>query len=176
MYLTLNNYLISAVKVLKHYGYGYLCKDEDAVSHIAEYMMKADQIFNETGSRDAFRVYYARFGILDYINRYNKKRHHNLSLDFDMCRGGTFKDLIPSEANGPEECASKTEILSMIENTDKLTDKQKQCINMHYLHGQTLDTIGKELGVTRERVRQIIQQSITILRELFDVDTVSQDR
>lgn len=174
MYLTLTDYLTSAVKVLKHHGYGFLCRDEDAISHVAEYMMKADQIFDGNGSRDAFRVYYARFGIMDYLNRYGKKRHSTLSLDFSTINGGTFRDTIASDAITPDEHASRTEILSMIANTDKLTDRQKQCINLYFLDGATLESIGQEFGgITRERVRQIINESINILRELLDVDTIS---
>ena len=63
----------------------------------------------------------------------------------------------------------------------KLNDKQRAVVERRYgLHGHessTLEEVGNELGVTRERVRQIQIEALRRLREIleregFSVDTV----
>lgn len=164
MYLTLENYLLSAKRILIKYGCGYLCKDEDAISHVAEFMMKADQKFDGSGSRDAFRVYYGRFGVLSYI-RHKKSQPKNRSVDFYDYDGSV---------KSPDQAAEQKELIDNIFNSSNLSERQKKCLAMHYLEGVTLEAIGKELKVTRQRVQQIINDSIEQLRGDFHVESVQE--
>ena len=63
----------------------------------------------------------------------------------------------------------------------KLNDKQRAVVERRFgLHGReiaTLEEVGNELGVTRERVRQIQIEALKRLREIleregFSIDTV----
>lgn len=63
----------------------------------------------------------------------------------------------------------------------KLNEKQRAVVERRFgLHGReiaTLEEVGNELGVTRERVRQIQIEALRRLREIleregFSVDTV----
>jgi RNA polymerase primary sigma factor len=48
--------------------------------------------------------------------------------------------------------------------SDVLTDKQQYVVEHAVLHEKTYKEIGDEFGLTRERIRQIIQQSFILLR------------
>lgn len=50
-------------------------------------------------------------------------------------------------------------LLSMVK-----TPRLRNIVEQYYLHGQTLDDIGRELGVTRERIRQMLNQTYEQIR------------
>ena len=62
---------------------------------------------------------------------------------------------------------------------DELDDKQKVVVERRFgLHGFdrcTLDVVGKDLGVTRERVRQIQMESLRKLRKILESEGFSAD-
>ena len=43
-------------------------------------------------------------------------------------------------------------------------EKMRKVLELRYLEGMTLDQVGNIMGVTRERVRQIEQKAIRMLR------------
>ncbi|MCU7940127.1 MAG: RNA polymerase sigma factor RpoS [gamma proteobacterium symbiont of Bathyaustriella thionipta] len=85
-------------------------------------------------------------------------------------------DAIPDEAN-PEPFAFLQDE-NMRENLDKwmmqLNDKQREVVDRRFgLHGYdtaTLEEVGNEIGVTRERVRQIQLEALKRLREILEND------
>jgi len=62
---------------------------------------------------------------------------------------------------------------------DRLTDKQKAVVERRFgLHGHekaTLEQVGEEIGVTRERVRQIQMDALARLRSIMESHGLSQD-
>lgn len=82
----------------------------------------------------------------------------------------TYRDILPdplaadpaAEAGGQDAGSRIRQALS------NLTDRERHIIVRYYgLHGevpQTLDEIGETLGITRERVRQIRNKSLKVLR------------
>jgi len=62
---------------------------------------------------------------------------------------------------------------------DRLNDKQREVIERRFgLHGyerSTLEEVGKEIGVTRERVRQIQMDALKRLREIMESEGFSED-
>ena len=52
----------------------------------------------------------------------------------------------------------------------QLPDKQRSVIERRYLKGMTLDEVGAEDGVTRERIRQIEAMALETLRDIFNPD------
>jgi RNA polymerase nonessential primary-like sigma factor len=94
-------------------------------------------------------------------------------------------DSIPDENNvDPSELLQDETISSSIDRwIDKLTSKQREVVERRFgLHGYetaTLEQVANELGVTRERVRQIQMDALKRLREFlekdgFSVETVFQ--
>jgi len=90
-------------------------------------------------------------------------------------------DAIPDEAN-PEPFAA-LEDEDVITHLDawlsELTDKQRAVVERRFgLHGHekaTLEEVGNEIGVTRERVRQIQIDALRKLREIMEQAGFSQD-
>jgi len=62
---------------------------------------------------------------------------------------------------------------------DRLNDKQREVVERRFgLHGyerSTLEEVGKEIGVTRERVRQIQMDALKRLREILESEGFSED-
>jgi RNA polymerase primary sigma factor len=90
-----------------------------------------------------------------------------------------FGSLIPSESPGVEEEI----VVGLGENTlraavEKLPDREKEVIKRRYgLDGDpdpvSLEQIGRELGITRERVRQIEQQALERLAGQREIAALS---
>lgn len=106
------------------------------------------------------------------------------------CLGEMISD---EHATGPDARLSHEAISSHLENMLlSLTHRQEQVLRLR--HGlsitdeygwplpqtqqvtrpQTLDEIGARLGVTRERIRQIESQSLTLLREKYDWSDIAE--
>ena len=62
---------------------------------------------------------------------------------------------------------------------EKLNDKQREVVERRFgLHGyetSTLEEVANELGVTRERVRQIQMDALRRLRDILERDGFSLD-
>jgi RNA polymerase nonessential primary-like sigma factor len=61
----------------------------------------------------------------------------------------------------------------------KLTDKQREVLERRFgIHGyenSTLEKVAEELGVTRERVRQIQMDALRRLRDILEKEGFSQE-
>ena len=80
----------------------------------------------------------------------------------------------------PSRCAQKTAMNDIVEHwLWELNDKQRGVLERRFgLHGYrraTLEQIGDEIGVTRERVRQIQLDALSKLRLLMEKDGISSD-
>jgi len=90
-------------------------------------------------------------------------------------------DAIPDENNlDPSAQLEEDDILSRLEHwLDQLTDKQRAVVERRFgLRGYdraTLEEVGSEIGVTRERVRQIQIDALKKLREVMERSGYSQD-
>jgi RNA polymerase primary sigma factor len=93
----------------------------------------------------------------------------------------TLEDILPSEtAQEPlsvfEHARRMEEIASWL---DMLDDKERKVIMLRYgldqQEPQTLEAIGKIVGVTRERIRQIEQKALKQLRRIVKKQNVGRD-
>jgi RNA polymerase nonessential primary-like sigma factor len=101
----------------------------------------------------------------------------------DVPRGPGFErsllDSIPDEQNiDPSLLLQDDDIHDKLEMwLHKLTEKQRSVVERRFgLHGRetgTLEEVGNELGVTRERVRQIQIEALKRLREILERDGFS---
>ena len=95
--------------------------------------------------------------------------------------GKTLLDTIPDEhAQDPTESLQADEVHNNIEEClAQLTDKQREVVERRFgLHGysvSTLEEVGREIGVTRERVRQIQMDALKKLRKILEHEGISVD-
>ena len=90
-------------------------------------------------------------------------------------------DLIPARPEAePAQCAQKDKVNAIVDHWIlELGDKQRAVVERRFgLHGyrrSTLEEIGREIGVTRERVRQIQLDALSSLRVMMESHGVSSD-
>lgn len=93
----------------------------------------------------------------------------------------TLIDAIPDENNpDPSDLLQDEDVLANLENwIARLSDKQREVVERRFgLHGykiSTLEEVGNEIGVTRERVRQIQMDALKRLREILESEGFSSD-
>lgn len=90
-------------------------------------------------------------------------------------------EMMPDEASlDPADWLEDENLKMLIEEwVDKLTDKQREVILRRYgLRGHdraTLEDVGEEIGLTRERVRQIQVEALDCLRFMLQEQGISMD-
>ena len=95
-----------------------------------------------------------------------------LSIDtpYGSEEGSTLQNVMPDQnAEDPLRTMMKTDLSEVIEGILKqLPPRQKEIVKMRFGIGQnreyTLDEIGKEFKITRERIRQLLFQALVKLR------------
>jgi RNA polymerase nonessential primary-like sigma factor len=80
----------------------------------------------------------------------------------------------------PSRCVQKERVEHLVDEwVAELSDKQRTVVERRFgLHGYrraTLEQIGAEIGVTRERVRQIQLDALKALRSMMERQGISQD-
>ena len=80
----------------------------------------------------------------------------------------------------PPRCAQRDDVLEIVDHwVCELSDKQRAVVERRFgLHGyrrETLEQIGEEIGVTRERVRQIQLDALKNLRAMMESHGISGD-
>jgi RNA polymerase nonessential primary-like sigma factor len=95
--------------------------------------------------------------------------------------GKTLLDTIADEhVQDPTDVLQEDEIHNNIEDClAQLSDKQREVVERRFgLHGysvSTLEEVGREIGVTRERVRQIQMDALKKLRKILEHEGISVD-
>ncbi len=108
---------------------------------------------------------------------------HPVSLDapLDSDPQGSLMDMLPGDlADGPEARAAQHETSLLVHDwLARLTDRQRLIITRRFgLEDDdpaTLEALAAELGVTRERVRQIQQEALVKLKRALAAHGVSRD-
>ena len=95
--------------------------------------------------------------------------------------GKTLLDTLPDHsARDPTEALQEEDVHSNLEDSlSQLSDKQRAVVERRFgLHGHqvsTLEEVGKEIGVTRERVRQIQMDALKKLKRILEQEGFSVD-
>ena len=90
-------------------------------------------------------------------------------------------ELLPARPDAePPQCAQKAEVNAIVDGwVFQLNEKQRAVVErrfgLHGYHRSTLEEIGQEIGVTRERVRQIQLAALSTLRSMMESQGVSSD-
>lgn len=90
-------------------------------------------------------------------------------------------ELLPAQRDAePARCVQKAEVNAIVDHwVFELGDKQRTVVERRFgLHGyrrSTLEEIGRDIGVTRERVRQIQLDALSNLRSMMESHGASSD-
>lgn len=93
----------------------------------------------------------------------------------------TLLDIVPGyRSSEPEEALSSNNLSQNLDQwLDQLTDKQCAVLSRRFgLRGHeksTLEVVGREIGLTRERVRQIQVEALKALREILEQNGLNND-
>jgi len=120
---------------------------------------------------------------IDDVKRMMGLNERVTSIDTPLGRDSdaTVVDSIKDESdNDPAGLLQKADVKSHIDDwLNQLNDKQREVVERRFgLHGyeiSTLEEVGSEIGVTRERVRQIQIEALRRLREVLERDGYSID-
>lgn len=166
MFLTMNEYLLGAQKILNLYGYNCHKNDEDAISFVASCMMKADQTWDgKSSSRDTWRFNQARYAIMKLKTKHQKrKKLTSLDRVIGKKEGRHLKlsDIIVHQEK-PDITNSLKDVIDKAKNV--LSAVQFKCVNMYYIQQKTMEEIGSELGITKQAVSLSIKRAIQILQD-----------
>ncbi len=93
---------------------------------------------------------------------------------------GLLDSLAAAKDAEPQRCAQKDAVHDLVDHwVFELGDKQREVLERRFgLHGYprlTLEEIGREIGVTRERVRQIQLDALKNLRRMMERNGISGD-
>ncbi|MFQ5644251.1 MAG: RNA polymerase sigma factor RpoS [Thiogranum sp.] len=117
------------------------------------------------------------------VKRMLKLNERVTSVDVPISRDSdkTLIDAIPDENNpDPSDLLQDADVLANLEVwVARLSEKQREVVERRFgLHGykiSTLEEVGREIGVTRERVRQIQMDALKRLREILESEGFSSD-
>ena len=120
---------------------------------------------------------------LNDVKRLLKLNERVTSVDVPIGKDSdkTLIDAIPDESNpDPSDLLQDEDVLANLEHwIARLSDKQREVVERRFgLHGykiSTLEEVGNEIGVTRERVRQIQMDALKRLREILESEGFSSD-
>ena len=120
---------------------------------------------------------------LQDVKRMLKLNERVTSVDVPIGKDSdkTLIDAIPDENNpDPSDQLQDEDVLANLEIwVAQLSDKQREVVERRFgLHGykiSTLEEVGNEIGVTRERVRQIQMDALKRLREILESEGFSSD-
>jgi RNA polymerase nonessential primary-like sigma factor len=120
---------------------------------------------------------------LNDVKRLLKLNERVTSVDIPIGKDSdkALIDAIPDESNpDPSDVLQDEDVLANLEIwITRLSDKQREVVERRFgLHGykiSTLEEVGNEIGVTRERVRQIQMDALKRLREILESEGFSSD-
>ena len=109
--------------------------------------------------------------------------HQRVTLrsgNVDEYGSGPIDRLRARRESEPPRCAQKDDLNDIVDRwVCELSEKQREVVERRFgLHGyrrETLERIGEEIGVTRERVRQIQLEALRNLRAMMESNGISGD-
>ncbi len=191
-FLSLSDYILAAKKAIKYFGPRLrpgldreMLNSEDSISSVANAMMQADWQYDPTRGMTKYnlRNNYALYAMRSYMSRMNRKskKPHNKKISLNRTldagqMGGRgmqlYSTIVDMKSINPSKVLTDKEQTNYIQNCinkSGLTVKQQYCINEYYSTNKTYDEIGKELDITKERVRQHINNALIKIRKNVNV-------
>lgn len=147
--LTLNGYIKFARKIANKYKRG---NDEECVSAIVYRLVIAYKKFNGLGNIGAYMYRMGDYACKSYLYKLRPERKP------------ATQPLNDSMECGTNVVASLIQKETLARLPEAMTEREVKIVTDFYLSSMTLEAIGKEHGITKERVRQIIKRAISKAR------------
>jgi RNA polymerase sigma factor (sigma-70 family) len=194
---SLNTYLLLAKKAISKFGPKFynglsnkMLKDEEAVSSVANAIMMADwrwdeNYINDQGTKKtkySYRNQCALWAIQTYVTKtYKHKKRLSKKTIYSLDHNTDSSDVSIHELinNQNDKCPIEEIIIQeenqniknniqTLLNSDILSDRQKDYINLYFYESYTFEKIGKKYGITREAVRQGLNKALETIRGLVN--------
>lgn len=175
-FMSLSEYLMAAEKAIKYFMpmlrpemTKHASRDEDLIAGVANAMMLADWKWKADGGRTrrSYRNHHACYYLRSYIGRQAKnKLPFHYSIDND--EGFVFRDdkaIDPSSSFVKSEKEERWDDLQEALIEDILSQREKMCITEYYVNDRTMKDIGTSLGITKQRVKQNLDDAERKLKE-----------
>ncbi|MCR4404734.1 MAG: sigma-70 family RNA polymerase sigma factor [Candidatus Acetothermia bacterium] len=145
--------------------------------HVIELILKIneaeEEFLHETGQRPTLEELAKRLDLpLEKVRQAKEAAAHPLSLEAPVGERGeeTLGDLLGADGLSPPQEITRELLLSELEESlQELPEREREILELRYgLRGRealTLEEIGKLLGISRERVRQLEAQALQRLRD-----------
>lgn len=177
-FLTLEEYLEIARRcILSHVAHKQLChqmlQSDDALSYVAHDIMMADWKFDSQGgkrTRMGYRSQCAKWSIIRFINNMNNSKNKVLPSinqsfgDSDRQFTDFIEDYREPGTQVIDEAEEIDNIRALLYN-GCLTESEAKCLDLYYLHDLTLQEIGTKLGVSKQRIQQVVKKGLQTLKE-----------
>ena len=120
---------------------------------------------------------------LEHISKLRKKEIKVCSADTPLANetDKCLLDVFPDDENAdPVKILGKEDLRQKLENwVERLSDRESEIIARRFglfgYESSTLDEVGEEIGLTRERVRQIQIEALMRLRRFMEREGLSFD-
>lgn len=120
---------------------------------------------------------------IDDVKRMLGLNERIASVDTPINKDGDrmLLDAIPDENNlDPSYVLQNEDLQNVIDNwLERLSEKQREVVERRFgLNGHekaTLEEVGNQIGVTRERVRQIQMDALRRLRQILESEGLSEE-
>lgn len=184
-YLPLAEYIKSAKKIIAYFCprinpnlTSRLLKNEDAISSVAHGMMMGDWRWDiDYGKKHgvqrtqrAYRVQCGIWALQGYIKSFRGKKGGPNLYSIDMEIDESPISAIMSDGSNHVRDVDNKDMLDELLSNVKLSEQQKQVLEMVYFGGMTQANAARELGVSRENVRQLLTRAIKEIRVANNVE------
>lgn len=143
------DYLKKAEELLKSYGKITPCFEE--IGEVAGAMIKANIDFDGRGIRSKFITCQGIYKVRNILTKRKKRQY--------------FEDIHTYDHPGGEDPAEILYIKEVVKILKK--SKRYSMIEDRFFNSMTLQEIGDKNGITRERVRQIINEEMSNARKIL---------
>lgn len=93
---------------------------------------------------------------------------NEVSLDATLPNGQAYSDILPDRKNDLERRIIESDLCAKISSVlNTLDERCRYIIRERFWHDRTLEDIGKDLGICRERVRQLESKALRSLKEIL---------
>ena len=144
---------------------------EDAAQDAIVAMLAAGKRAKEGMPVRRFQRKSGKCAILTFYNEHREYKSH-VFLSLTKLISSTeehteYVDLLPDMSQTErKEASEEQEYLSSI--VDTLPEKEREVIRLRFYKEKTLEEAGKELGITKEYVRQIEEKGLARLRQRYE--------
>lgn len=165
-FLSLSEYLIIARKQIRYF-YRHnpslaarILKDDEAVSLVASANMMADWRFNpEFGASPKTYRNSCAFGYIKKVAQKLANGSHVSIYDLDIS-GKPIVANKKSKEREPVQHMIEQEELDMVNScVAKLPPKYAEIVRGHFVQGKTMEELGQEYQISRQRIHQIVAAS-----------------